>query len=64
MKPRYWNKGKLYLSKKDKTLKGIISNYDNYKLNIIWKESDIYSKYKQEDGLLYISYDMDYQFFV
>ena len=34
MKPRYWNKGKLYLSKKDKTLKGIISNYDNEYLTI------------------------------
>ena len=34
MKPRYWNKGKLYLSKKDKTLKGIILNYDNEYLTI------------------------------
>ena len=34
MKPRYWNKGKLYLSNKDKTLKRIISNYDNEYLTI------------------------------
>tara|TARA_Y100000590_G_scaffold97508_2_gene110933 strand:- start:1248 stop:1865 length:618 start_codon:yes stop_codon:yes gene_type:complete len=27
MKPKYWNKGKVYLSKKDKTLKSIISIY-------------------------------------
>jgi len=27
MKPKYWNKGKLYLSKKDNTLKSIISIY-------------------------------------
>tara|TARA_Y100000741_G_C18193175_1_gene534405 strand:- start:193 stop:810 length:618 start_codon:yes stop_codon:yes gene_type:complete len=28
MKPRFWNKGKLYLSKKDEVLKLIIKNYD------------------------------------
>ena len=27
MKPNYWNKGKLYLSKNDKILKSIINNY-------------------------------------
>ena len=26
MKPKFWNKGKLYLSKKDKVLKSIIEN--------------------------------------
>ena len=29
MKPKFWNKGKLYLSNKDKVLKSIISNYPN-----------------------------------
>ena len=28
MKPKFWNKGKLYLSKKDEVLKSIIKNYD------------------------------------
>jgi len=27
MKPQYWNKGKIYLSKKDKNLKNIINNF-------------------------------------
>ena len=34
MKPRFWNKGKLYLSKKDKVLKSIIKNYDEEYLSI------------------------------
>ena len=29
MKPKFWNKGKLYLSNKDKVLKSIISVYRN-----------------------------------
>ena len=29
MKPKFWNKGKLYLSEKDKVLKSIIDNYPN-----------------------------------
>ena len=29
MKPKFWNKGKLYLSNKDKVLKSIISVYPN-----------------------------------
>ena len=29
MKPKFWNKGKMYLSKKDKVLKSIISIYPN-----------------------------------
>ena len=29
MKPKYWNKGKLYLSKKDPILKKIILNFNN-----------------------------------
>ena len=29
MKPKYWNKGRLYLSKKDLVLKSIIKNYSN-----------------------------------
>ena len=34
MKPKFWNKGKLYLSKKDKVLKSIIGNYPNEYLSI------------------------------
>ena len=34
MKPKYWNKGKLYLSKKDKVLKSIIDSYPNDYLSI------------------------------
>ena len=34
MKPKYWNKGKLYLSKKDKVLKSIIESYPNDYLSI------------------------------
>ena len=34
MKTKYWNKGKLYLSKKDKILKSIIKNYPNEELLI------------------------------
>jgi len=34
MKPKYWNKGKLYLSKKDRVLKLIISNYSKENLII------------------------------
>ena len=34
MKPKYWNKGKLYLSKKDKVLKTIIESYPNDYLSI------------------------------
>jgi len=34
MKPKFWNKGKLYLSKKDKILKTIIENYQNEYLSI------------------------------
>ena len=29
MKPKYWDKGKVYLSNKDKVLKGIINNFPN-----------------------------------
>ena len=34
MKPKFWNKGKIYLSNKDKVLKNIISSYSNEDLNI------------------------------
>ena len=34
MKPKFWNKGKLYLSKKDKVLKSIIDSYPNDYLSI------------------------------
>ena len=34
MKPEFWNKGKLYLSKKDKVLKSIIDSYPNDYLSI------------------------------
>ena len=34
MKPKFWNKGKLYLSNKDKVLKSIISIYPNEYLSI------------------------------
>ena len=34
MKPKFWNKGKIYLSNKDKVLKNIISSYSNEHLNI------------------------------
>ena len=34
MKPKFWNKGKIYLSNKDKVLKNIISLYSNEHLNI------------------------------
>ena len=34
MRPKFWNKGKLYLSKKDKVLKSIIDNYPNEYLSI------------------------------
>ena len=34
MKPKYWNKGKAYLSKKDKLLKNLIQTYKNEYLNI------------------------------
>ena len=34
MKPKFWNKGKLYLSKKDRVLKSIISTYQNEYLSI------------------------------
>ena len=34
MKPKYWNKGKVYLSNKDKVLKKLIKNYKNEYLNI------------------------------
>ena len=34
MKPKFWNKGKLYLSKKDKVLKSIIASYPNEYLKI------------------------------
>ena len=27
MKPKYWNKGKIYLSNKDKVLKNLIKNF-------------------------------------
>ena len=29
MKPKYWNKGKIYLSNKDKVLKKLIQTYRN-----------------------------------
>ena len=34
MKPKYWNKGKTYLSNKDKVLKKLIQTYKNEYLNI------------------------------
>ena len=34
MKPKFWNKGKLYLSNKDKVLKSIIESYPNDCLSI------------------------------
>ncbi len=34
MKPYYWNKGKIYLSKKDKVLKKLIKTYKNEHLNL------------------------------
>ena len=34
MKPKYWNKGKIYLSNKDKVLKKLIQNYRNEYLNL------------------------------
>ena len=34
MKPRFWNKGILYLSKKDSVLKSIIASYPNEYLTI------------------------------
>ena len=34
MKPEYWNKGKFYLSNKDKVLKKLIQTYKNEYLNI------------------------------
>ncbi len=32
MKPKYWNKGKFYLSNKDKVLKKIIDQFPNQSL--------------------------------
>ena len=34
MKPKYWNKGRLYLSNKDKVLKKLIQTYRNEYLNL------------------------------
>ncbi len=34
MKPKYWNKGKIYLSNKDKVLKKLIQTYRNECLNL------------------------------
>ena len=34
MKPKYWNKGKIYLSNKDKVLKTLIQTYKNEYLNL------------------------------
>ena len=34
MKPKYWNKGKVYLSNKDKVLKKLIQTYKNEYLNL------------------------------
>ena len=34
MKPKFWNKGKIYLSNKDKVLKNIISLYSSEHLDI------------------------------
>ena len=34
MKPKFWNKGRVYLSKKDRVLKSIISTYQNEYLSI------------------------------
>ena len=34
MKPKYWNKGKVYLSNKDKVLKKLIKTYRNEYLNL------------------------------
>ena len=37
MKPKYWNKGKIYLSNKDKVLKKLIQTYRNEYLNLNFK---------------------------
>ena len=34
MKPKYWNKGKIYLSKKDRVLKKIIDKFPNQSLKL------------------------------
>ena len=34
MKPKYWSKGKIYLSNKDKVLKKIITNYNKEYLEL------------------------------
>ena len=34
MKPKYWNKGKFYLSNKDKVLKKIIDQFPNQSLQL------------------------------
>ena len=34
MKPKYWNKGKIYLSNKDRVLKNIIKNFNHEYLNL------------------------------
>ena len=34
MKPQYWNKGKSFLSNKDRVLKSIIENFPNENLEI------------------------------
>ena len=34
MKPKYWNKGKIYLSNNDKVLKKLIQTYRNEYLNL------------------------------
>ena len=34
MKPKYWNKGKIYLSNKDKVLKKLIKTYKKEHLNL------------------------------
>ena len=34
MKPKYWNKGRIYLSNKDKVLKNLIQTYRNEYLNL------------------------------
>ena len=34
MKPKYWNKGKLYLSNNDKILKSIIERFSSEHLNL------------------------------
>ena len=38
MKPKYWNKGIIYLSKKDLVLKKLIQTYKNEHINLNYKK--------------------------